>query len=301
MSNDTIRHVVGYARVSTRDQDLSSQVERIQRYISDYGLIPAIEGAIFQEKLSGISNQRPERTKIMKLAEQGKIDLVICTKLDRWGRSLKDLIETMNFLESKKVNMVFLDQNIDLSSPMGKMLFQILGAVAEFERNLIVERTQEGRVRAMLHGTRSGKPMHGPLKDLPEKTIIQRYKNGESIKSLASEYRVSPNTIRKTYSEKRCCQDVESLNSTSRNNGEKTIIQLDVKLDDIDRNILDILKKHTLPMKAIQIQAVLNYMGYDVSYGILSKKLSNLTILSLVSRGKGSRVYRYGCHLSLQS
>ena len=197
MSNDTIRHVVGYARVSTRDQDLSSQVERIQRYISDYGLIPAIEGAIFQEKLSGISNQRPERTKIMKLAEQGKIDLVICTKLDRWGRSLKDLIETMNFLESKKVNMVFLDQNIDLSSPMGKMLFQILGAVAEFERNLIVERTQEGKVRAMLHGTRSGKPMHGPLKDLPEKTIIQRYRNGESIKSLASEYRVSPNTIKK--------------------------------------------------------------------------------------------------------
>jgi DNA invertase Pin-like site-specific DNA recombinase len=197
MSNDTIRHVVGYARVSTRDQDLSSQVERIQRYITDYGLIPAIEGAIFQEKLSGISNQRPERTKIMKLAEQGKIDLVICTKLDRWGRSLKDLIETMNFLESKKVNMVFLDQNIDLSSPMGKMLFQILGAVAEFERNLIVERTQEGRVRAMLHGTRSGKPMHGPLKDLPEKTIIQRYRNGESIKSLASEYRVSPNTIKK--------------------------------------------------------------------------------------------------------
>ena len=197
MSNDTIRHVVGYARVSTRDQDLSPQVERIQRYISDYGLIPAIEGAIFQEKISGISNQRPERTKIMKLAEQGKIDLAICTKLDRWGRSLKDLMETMNFLESHHASMVFLDQNIDLSSPMGKMLFQILGAVAEFERNLIVERTQEGRVRAMLHGTRSGRPMHGPLKDLPEKTIIQRYRNGESIKSLASEYRVSPNTIKK--------------------------------------------------------------------------------------------------------
>ena len=197
MSNDTIRHVVGYARVSTRDQDLSSQVERIQRHISDYGLIPAIEGAIFQEKISGISNQRPERTKIMKLAEQGKIDLVICTKLDRWGRSLKDLIETMNFLESHHASMVFLDQNIDLSSPMGKMLFQILGAVAEFERNLIVERTREGRMRAMLHGTRSGRPMHGPLKDLPENTIIQRYRNGESIKSLASEYKVSPNTIKK--------------------------------------------------------------------------------------------------------
>jgi DNA invertase Pin-like site-specific DNA recombinase len=122
---------------------------------------------------------------------------VICTKLDRWGRSLKDLIETMNFLEAHKVSMIFLDQNIDLSSPMGKMLFQILGAVAEFERNLIVERTSEGRMRAMLHGTRSKKPIHGPLKDLPEKAIIQRYKNGESIKALAAEYRVAPNTIRK--------------------------------------------------------------------------------------------------------
>ena len=197
MSNEIQRHVVGYARVSTREQDLTSQVERIRDYISYYGLIPAIEGAIFQEKLSGASSTRPERAKILKLAEQGKIDLVICTKLDRWGRSLKDLIETMNFLESHNVSMVFLDQNIDLRSPMGKMLFQILGAVAEFERNLIVERTQEGKMRAMLHGTRSGKPMHGPLKDLPEKTIIQRYRNGESIKSLASEYRVSPNTIKK--------------------------------------------------------------------------------------------------------
>jgi DNA invertase Pin-like site-specific DNA recombinase len=197
MGNEIQRRVVGYARVSTRDQDLRSQVERIQRYITDYGLIPAVEGAIFQEKLSGASNQRPERGKILRLAEQGRIDLVICTKLDRWGRSLKDLIETMNFLEAHKVSIIFLDQNIDLSSPMGKMLFQILGAVAEFERNLIVERTSEGRMRAMLHGTRSGKPMHGPLKDLPEKAIIQRYKNGESIKALATEYRVAPNTISK--------------------------------------------------------------------------------------------------------
>ena len=135
--------------------------------------------------------------KILKLAEQGKVDLVICTKLDRWGRSLKDLIETMNFLETHNASMVFLDQNIDLSSPMGKMLFQILGAVAEFERNLIVEMTQEGRMRAMLHGTRSGKPMHGPLKDLPEKAIIQKYREGTSIKAFAAEYKVSPNTIRK--------------------------------------------------------------------------------------------------------
>ena len=83
--------------------------------------------------------------------------------------------------------MVFLDQNIDLRTPMGKMLFQILGAVAEFERNLIVERTQEGRMRAMLHGTRSGKPMLGPLKELPEKAIIQKYKEGTSIKALAAD------------------------------------------------------------------------------------------------------------------
>ena len=122
MGNELSRHVVGYARVSTRDQDLTSQVERIQKYISDYGLIPAIEGAIFQEKMSGASNTRPERAKILKLAEQGKVDLVICTKLDRWGRYLKDL---------------------------------------------------------------------------PEKAIIQRYRNGETIKSLASEYRISPTTIKK--------------------------------------------------------------------------------------------------------
>ena len=197
MGNELSSRVVGYARVSTRDQDLTSQVERVQKYISDYGLIPAIEGAIFQEKMSGASNSRQERAKILRLAEQGKIDLTICTKLDRWGRSLKDLIETLNFLESKNVNMIFLDQNIDLRTPMGRMLFQILGAVAEFERNLIVEKNQEGRMRAMLHGTRSGRPMHGPLKKLPEKAIIQKCREGSSIRALATEYQVSMNTARK--------------------------------------------------------------------------------------------------------
>ncbi|MCL4336707.1 MAG: recombinase family protein [Candidatus Thermoplasmatota archaeon] len=156
-----------------------------------------MEGAIFQEKISGTFNSRQERTKFLRLAEQGKIDLIICTKLDRWGRSLKDLIETLNFLESKNVNMIFLDQNIDVRTPMGRMLFQILGAVAEFERNLFVERTREGRMRAMLHGTMSGGPMHGPLKDLPEKAIIQKCREGSSIRALATEYQISMNTIRK--------------------------------------------------------------------------------------------------------
>ena len=146
------------------EQDLTSNVEKIQRYISDCGLIPAMEGAIFQEKMSRFSNQRPERYRILNLAERGKIDMVACTKFDRWGRSLKDLIETLNFLESHNVSMVFMDQNIDLRTPMGKMLFQILGSVAEFKRNLIVERTQEGRMMAMLHGTKSGKRMHGHLR-----------------------------------------------------------------------------------------------------------------------------------------
>ena len=107
------------------------------------------------------------------------------------------MIPSMAFLESDDVSVLFLDQNIDLRTPMGRMLFQILGAVAEFERNLIEKRTQEGRIRAMLHGTRSGKRMHGPLKDLPEKAIIQRYKEGASIKALAAECKVSPNTVRK--------------------------------------------------------------------------------------------------------
>ena len=71
MGSELSRRVVGYAMVSTRDQDLISQVEGIQKHISDYGLIPAIEGAIFQEKMSGASSSRPERARILKLREQG--------------------------------------------------------------------------------------------------------------------------------------------------------------------------------------------------------------------------------------
>ena len=115
-------------------------------------------------------------------------------------RVLTGMIPSMAFLESDNVSVLSLGQNIDLRTPMGRMLFQILGAVAEFERNLIEKRTQEGRIRAMLHGTRSGKRMHGPLKDLPEKAIIQRYKGGASIKALTAEYKVSSDTIRKRLS-----------------------------------------------------------------------------------------------------
>jgi len=71
------------------------------------------------------------------------------------------------------------------------------------------------------------------------------------------------------------------------------ILELEVNLDLIDQEILEILKKHVLPMRSNQIQAVLSYLGHDVSYGTLSRKLNNLAVLTLVSREKGSRGYRY--------
>lgn len=189
---------VGYARVSTRDQHLEDQTDKLQRFFESQGLVPVGSPAIYQEKISGASAKRKERDKILDLVKQGKIDIIIATKLDRWGRSVKDLSSTFQLLKDTGVKIYFVDQNLMLDdTPTGNLTFNLFSMIAQFERDLILERTKDGRYYAQLHGTRSGNPMHRPLKDLPDKMILTQYKAGASIKSIAKELKVSPTTVRK--------------------------------------------------------------------------------------------------------
>ncbi len=137
---------IGYGRVSTRDQNPDAQHD---------ALTAAGCEQIFIDKASGKLARRPELDKALLVAHRHGDQLVV-TKLDRLGRSLAHLIDLSAQLHQRGVNLVVLDQNIDTSTAMGRMFFQILGAVAEFEHALMSERTHDGLAAARARGRTGG-------------------------------------------------------------------------------------------------------------------------------------------------
>lgn len=136
---------VGYARVSTKDQNLSSQVEALTAAGCDL---------IFEEWESGSKSERPELAKVLEIVKPG--DTLVVYKLDRLSRSVMDLHKIVKTLEGRKVHFQSTTQNIDTSTPMGKFFFTVMGAIAELEREQIVERTLAGLEAARKSGKRSG-------------------------------------------------------------------------------------------------------------------------------------------------
>ncbi|WP_026715257.1 recombinase family protein [Flavobacterium daejeonense] len=139
--------VFGYARVSTLDQNLDSQKDELLKYGCS---------KIFFEKASGKNLARPELKKLLDSLREN--DVVVVYKLDRLGRSLKDLIELVNDLGVRKVDFVSLSDGIDTGTAVGKLMFHLVGAFAEFERNIISERTKVGLASARARGRTGGKP-----------------------------------------------------------------------------------------------------------------------------------------------
>lgn len=137
---------IGYARVSTQDQNLSLQISSLQKFGCE---------KIFSEKKSGVK-RRPELEGLMNIVREG--DVVVIWKIDRLARSLSELISITEQFKSKGVDLVSIDGQVDTTSAMGRMFFQITGAFAEFERNLIIERTKAGIVEAKKRGVQLGRP-----------------------------------------------------------------------------------------------------------------------------------------------
>lgn len=138
---------LGYARVSTNEQDLSLQLDALKEAGCE---------KTFQDRVSGAKAERPGLQEALHYLRKG--DTLVVWRLDRLGRSLKHLIETVNDLEERGIGFQSLQESIDTTTSSGRLVFHIFGALAEFERNLIRERTQAGLEAARARGRKGGRP-----------------------------------------------------------------------------------------------------------------------------------------------
>jgi len=173
----------GYARVSTNGQTLDAQVEQLE----GVGCV-----RIFQEKVSGAKRDRAELRKLLRALRDE--DIVVVTRLDRLARSTRDLLNILTAITDKGAGFRSLsDAWADTTTAHGRLLLTILGALAEFERELILVRTAEGRARAVAMGVRLGR--RPKLDANQRREAYQRKRAGERPALIARDFRVSESTI----------------------------------------------------------------------------------------------------------
>jgi DNA invertase Pin-like site-specific DNA recombinase len=180
----------GYARVSTRDQDLAAQ---------DAELMAAGCAKVFREKISGAKTDRPELVKAIGRLEPG--DVLVVTRLDRLARSTRDLLNVIAAVTERGAGFKSLkDAWADTTSAHGRLMLTVLGGLAEFERELIRARTGEGRKRAKERGVRFGRPRK--MTPHQRQEALQRLAGGETQADVARTYNVDATTIGRLLSDR---------------------------------------------------------------------------------------------------
>jgi DNA invertase Pin-like site-specific DNA recombinase len=175
--------IVGYARVSTPGQELDGQLGALKA---------AGATKIHQEKISGARADRPQLAKLMASLQPG--DVVLVTKIDRLGRSTMELLNLVDRIGRAGASFRSLgDALFDTTGAQGRLLMQMLAAIAEFERSLIAERTSEGRKRAMAAGVKFGRKRK--LSEYQRAEAIKRRDAGETLASIAKSYAVDLSMI----------------------------------------------------------------------------------------------------------
>ncbi len=177
---------LGYARVSTNQQDLKIQIDRLVgegvKNHPDY---------LFTDKASGKDDDRAGLELMKTKAREG--DHIVITKLDRLGRNTADMINIIDELHERKITIQFLDDGISTEGAMGRMVVTILSAVAEAERHRILERTNEGRRAAVMQGVKMGRKPKLTQKDVMQIKDLVRL--GESKANIAKKYNISRQTV----------------------------------------------------------------------------------------------------------
>ena len=177
--------IIGYARVSTDDQSLDSQTDAL-----------SVAGAekVFADKISGSKRARPELDRMLEQLRDG--DVVTVTKYDRLARSLKDLLDIVEAIRERGAGFRSLAEDIDTTTPAGRLVFHVFASIAQFERERISERTREGLASARKRGRIGGRPS---ALSPAQKEEVRRMRDQEqrSVSEIARLFKVSDRTIRR--------------------------------------------------------------------------------------------------------
>ena len=180
-----------YARVSTTKQKTELQLIELRDYVKRSKW--EIYKEYIDEGYSGANTKRPAFIKMMAEARQKKFDVLLVWKFDRLSRSMRDLINTISEIESLGLDFISYENQIDTSTPSGKLVFHVIGSVAEFERDIIRERVRAGLANAKRKGKRLGRPPQPKIKRDAAKKLRQK---GKSFRSIARTLSVSEGSIR---------------------------------------------------------------------------------------------------------
>ena len=182
--------VIAYARVSSATQELDVQIGELKKYC-DYKGDRIVK--MFTDKASGKNLDRRGFQEMVNLLDKNTLGIkaIVIYKLDRIGRSLSDLIRIVEWLKTKDIELVSISDNIDTTTSQGCLFFQLIGAIAEYERKLINERTELGRREALASGTKFGRPR----KDIPLNDIRKDLAMGLSKAFVAKKYGIKRSTL----------------------------------------------------------------------------------------------------------
>ncbi len=197
-----------YLRVSTLDQRPESQLHDLRQMAAQRGY------AIFNEytdRISGTKARRPGLDAMMSDARRGKFDVVLVWASDRLARSVKHFLACLDELDRLGVEYISFRENIDTGGPLGRAIVVIIGAIAELERNLIIERVRSGMRRARLEGQHIGRT---PL-ELDYAAIQRDRPQGQSFRQIAKQYRVSTATVQRVVRKQPGQVQVQSLDKTA--------------------------------------------------------------------------------------
>ena len=185
-----------YVRVSTSEQNSDLQVSELQQYIRARGWQTA---GVYEDTMSGAKSSRPGLNRLMADATSRKLDVVLCWKLDRFGRSLRDCLNNIGELETSGVRFIAVTQGLDTDqqNPASRFMLQVLGAAAEFERSLIQDRVVSGMRAAKKAGKTLGRPKR--VFDRSEVLVLRR--KGMSIAKIGQQLGIGVGTVARTLAE----------------------------------------------------------------------------------------------------
>lgn len=188
----TTTNLVGYARTSTTDQKagLEAQLRDLQKIGCS---------KIFSEELSSVANKRPQLEAVLEWVREG--DVLVVTKLDRLARSVADLVSITETLRKKGVSLRILAMNLDTSTPTGKLMLNLLGSIAEFERELMLERQREGIAKAKAEGKYTGRQ---PTARRKADDVMRMKAEGKSASDIVKTLGISRASVFRIISENAC-------------------------------------------------------------------------------------------------